>query len=59
MPPSSSPLDPGLPVPQAQTVQEVFVRQLMQVRGVSGEKAAALAERYSTPARYSAGPLAF
>ncbi|XP_049636120.1 crossover junction endonuclease MUS81 [Suncus etruscus] len=36
---------------KAQSVQEVFVRQLMQVRGVSGEKAAALVERYSTPAR--------
>lgn len=35
---------------KAQSVQEVFVRQLMQVRGVSGEKAAALVERYSTPA---------
>ncbi|XP_057584414.1 crossover junction endonuclease MUS81 isoform X2 [Hippopotamus amphibius kiboko] len=35
---------------QAQSVREVFARQLMQVRGVSGEKAAALVERYSTPA---------
>lgn len=36
---------------QAQSVREVFVRQLMQVRGVSGEKAAAIVEQYSTPAR--------
>ncbi|KAL2805879.1 crossover junction endonuclease MUS81 isoform 2 [Daubentonia madagascariensis] len=35
---------------KAQSVREVFARQLMQVRGVSGEKAAALVERYSTPA---------
>ncbi|XP_073905304.1 crossover junction endonuclease MUS81 isoform X5 [Castor canadensis] len=35
---------------QAQSVREVFARQLMQVRGLSGEKAAALVERYSTPA---------
>ncbi|XP_074192796.1 crossover junction endonuclease MUS81 isoform X3 [Rhinolophus sinicus] len=35
---------------QAQSVREVFVRQLVQVRGVSGEKAAALVDRYSTPA---------
>nr|KAF6438323.1 MUS81 structure-specific endonuclease subunit [Molossus molossus] len=35
---------------QAQSVREVFARQLMQVRGVSGEKAAALVDRYSTPA---------
>ncbi|XP_008581557.1 PREDICTED: crossover junction endonuclease MUS81 isoform X3 [Galeopterus variegatus] len=35
---------------KAQSVQEVFARQLMQVRGVSGEKAAALVGRYSTPA---------
>uniref|UniRef100_A0A8D0GMI4 Crossover junction endonuclease MUS81 n=1 Tax=Sphenodon punctatus TaxID=8508 RepID=A0A8D0GMI4_SPHPU len=36
--------------PQAQTVREVFARQLMQVSGVSGDKAAAILERYSTPA---------
>ncbi|XP_009183877.1 crossover junction endonuclease MUS81 isoform X4 [Papio anubis] len=36
---------------KAQSVREVFARQLMQVRGVSGEKAAALVDRYSTPAR--------
>ncbi|XP_074087142.1 crossover junction endonuclease MUS81 isoform X2 [Macrotis lagotis] len=35
---------------KAQSVSEVFARQLMQVRGVSGEKAAALLEKYSTPA---------
>uniref|UniRef100_A0A8C5L327 Crossover junction endonuclease MUS81 n=1 Tax=Jaculus jaculus TaxID=51337 RepID=A0A8C5L327_JACJA len=35
---------------KAQSVQEVFARQLMQVRGLSGEKAAALLDRYSTPA---------
>lgn len=35
---------------KAQSVREVFARQLMQVRGLSGEKAAALVERYSTPA---------
>ncbi|XP_028626833.1 crossover junction endonuclease MUS81 isoform X2 [Grammomys surdaster] len=35
---------------QAQSVREVFARQLMQVRGLSGEKAAALVDRYSTPA---------
>ncbi|XP_044115638.1 crossover junction endonuclease MUS81 isoform X2 [Neovison vison] len=35
---------------QAQSVREVFARQLMQVRGVSGEKAAAIVDKYSTPA---------
>ncbi|XP_006149974.1 crossover junction endonuclease MUS81 isoform X2 [Tupaia chinensis] len=35
---------------KAQSVRDVFARQLMQVRGVSGEKAAALVDRYSTPA---------
>ncbi|CAK7308045.1 Crossover junction endonuclease MUS81 [Vulpes lagopus] len=35
---------------KAQCVQEVFLRQLMQVRGVSGEKAAAIVGQYSTPA---------
>lgn len=35
---------------KAQSVREVFARQLVQVRGVSGEKAAALVDRYSTPA---------
>ncbi|KAG8563649.1 hypothetical protein GDO81_016164 [Engystomops pustulosus] len=34
---------------KAQTVKEVFARQLMQISGVSGEKAAAILERYSTP----------
>uniref|UniRef100_K7F4Y1 Crossover junction endonuclease MUS81 n=1 Tax=Pelodiscus sinensis TaxID=13735 RepID=K7F4Y1_PELSI len=45
---------------KAQTVREVFARQLMQVSGVSGEKAAAILERYNTPASllaaYSACP---
>ncbi|KAJ6654262.1 hypothetical protein lerEdw1_007359 [Lerista edwardsae] len=45
---------------KAQTVSEVFARQLMQVSGVSGEKAAAILERYKTPASllaaYSACP---
>jgi len=31
-------------------VREVFARQLMQVRGVSGEKAAAIVDQYGTPA---------
>ncbi|KAG9475291.1 hypothetical protein GDO78_003631 [Eleutherodactylus coqui] len=35
---------------KAQTVKEVFARQLMQISGVSGEKATAILERYSTPA---------
>ncbi|XP_021060836.1 crossover junction endonuclease MUS81 [Mus pahari] len=35
---------------KAQSVREVFARQLMQVRGLSGEKAAAVVDRYSTPA---------
>ncbi|XP_032735376.1 crossover junction endonuclease MUS81 isoform X1 [Lontra canadensis] len=35
---------------KAQSVREVFARQLMQVRGVSGEKAAAIVDKYSTPA---------
>uniref|UniRef100_A0A452FVT2 Crossover junction endonuclease MUS81 n=1 Tax=Capra hircus TaxID=9925 RepID=A0A452FVT2_CAPHI len=35
---------------KAQSVRDVFARQLMQVRGVSGEKAAALVARYSSPA---------
>ncbi|XP_020823849.1 structure-specific endonuclease subunit MUS81 isoform X2 [Phascolarctos cinereus] len=35
---------------KAQSVREVFARQLMQVRGVSGEKAAAMLEKYNTPA---------
>ncbi|CAI9556309.1 unnamed protein product, partial [Staurois parvus] len=34
---------------KAQTVKEVFARQLMQISGVSGEKAAAILERYNTP----------
>lgn len=49
---------PSLPLPslsfhlQPQTVNEVFARQLMQISGISGEKAAAILERYKTPARY-------
>ncbi|KAM3918318.1 crossover junction endonuclease MUS81 isoform 2-T6 [Leptodactylus fuscus] len=35
---------------KAQTIKEVFARQLMQISGVSGEKAAAILDRYSTPA---------
>ncbi|XP_059958797.1 crossover junction endonuclease MUS81 isoform X2 [Mesoplodon densirostris] len=35
---------------KAQSVREVFARQLMQVHRVSGEKAAALVDQYSTPA---------
>ncbi|XP_026543353.1 crossover junction endonuclease MUS81 [Notechis scutatus] len=35
---------------KAQTVYEVFARQLMQVSGLSGEKAAAILEKYKTPA---------
>ncbi|XP_073461360.1 crossover junction endonuclease MUS81 isoform X2 [Aquarana catesbeiana] len=35
---------------KAQTVKEVFARQLMQISGVSGEKAAAILEKYNTPA---------
>ncbi|XP_036618119.1 crossover junction endonuclease MUS81 isoform X2 [Trichosurus vulpecula] len=35
---------------KAQSVREVFARQLMQLRGVSGEKAAAVLEKYNTPA---------
>ncbi|XP_059574471.1 crossover junction endonuclease MUS81 isoform X2 [Alligator mississippiensis] len=34
---------------QAQTVQGVFARQLMQISGVSGERAAAILQRYPTP----------
>ncbi|XP_077184674.1 structure-specific endonuclease subunit MUS81 isoform X3 [Paroedura picta] len=33
-----------------QTVSEVFARQLMQISGISGEKAAAILEQYKTPA---------
>nr|XP_033809502.1 crossover junction endonuclease MUS81 isoform X2 [Geotrypetes seraphini] len=33
---------------KAQTVREVFARQLMQISGISGEKAAAILEHYST-----------
>ncbi|AWO97366.1 putative crossover junction endonuclease MUS81 [Scophthalmus maximus] len=34
---------------KSQTVREVFARQLMQISGLSGDKAAAILERYSTP----------
>ncbi|XP_059958799.1 crossover junction endonuclease MUS81 isoform X3 [Mesoplodon densirostris] len=40
---------------KAQSVREVFARQLMQVHRVSGEKAAALVDQYSTPARSMKG----
>ncbi|XP_054840956.1 crossover junction endonuclease MUS81 [Eublepharis macularius] len=35
---------------KSQTVKEVFARQLMQISGISGEKAAAVLEQYKTPA---------
>uniref|UniRef100_A0A3Q2ZKL4 Crossover junction endonuclease MUS81 n=1 Tax=Kryptolebias marmoratus TaxID=37003 RepID=A0A3Q2ZKL4_KRYMA len=34
---------------KCQTVREVFARQLMQISSLSGDKAAAILERYSTP----------
>ncbi|XP_026148067.1 structure-specific endonuclease subunit MUS81 isoform X2 [Mastacembelus armatus] len=34
---------------KCQTVKEVFARQLMQISGLSGDKAAAILEHYSTP----------
>ncbi|XP_042256894.1 crossover junction endonuclease MUS81 [Thunnus maccoyii] len=34
---------------KCQTVREVFARQLMQISGLSGDKAAAILEHYSTP----------
>ncbi|XP_035004067.2 crossover junction endonuclease MUS81 [Hippoglossus stenolepis] len=34
---------------KCQTVREVFARQLMQISGLSGDKAAAILEIYSTP----------
>ncbi|KAL6118345.1 mus81 [Pungitius sinensis] len=34
---------------KCQTVREVFARQLMQVSGLSGDKAAAILEQYGTP----------
>lgn len=37
---------------QCQTVREVFARQLMQISGISGDKAAAILEHYSTVSRY-------
>ncbi|MEQ2193599.1 hypothetical protein XENOCAPTIV_005463, partial [Xenoophorus captivus] len=36
---------------QCQTVREVFARQLMQISGLSGDKAAAILGQYSTPYR--------
>ncbi|XP_034020137.1 crossover junction endonuclease MUS81 [Thalassophryne amazonica] len=36
---------------KCQTVREVFARQLMQVSGLSGDKAAAILNHYSTPYR--------
>ncbi|TWW63577.1 crossover junction endonuclease MUS81 [Takifugu flavidus] len=34
---------------KCQTVKEVFARQLMQISGLSGDKAAAILEHYNTP----------
>uniref|UniRef100_A0A671VGG4 Crossover junction endonuclease MUS81 n=1 Tax=Sparus aurata TaxID=8175 RepID=A0A671VGG4_SPAAU len=34
---------------KCQTVREVFARQLMQISGLSGDKAAAILEHYNTP----------
>ncbi|CAL8326138.1 unnamed protein product [Lota lota] len=34
---------------KSQTVREVFARQLMQISGLSGDKAAAILEQYTTP----------
>uniref|UniRef100_A0A3Q4BHI3 Crossover junction endonuclease MUS81 n=1 Tax=Mola mola TaxID=94237 RepID=A0A3Q4BHI3_MOLML len=34
---------------KCQTVREVFARQLMQISGLSGDKAAAIQEHYNTP----------
>ncbi|XP_074554984.1 crossover junction endonuclease MUS81 [Halichoeres trimaculatus] len=34
---------------KCQTVREVFARQLMQISGLSGDKAAAILEQYSSP----------
>uniref|UniRef100_A0A667YQU8 Crossover junction endonuclease MUS81 n=1 Tax=Myripristis murdjan TaxID=586833 RepID=A0A667YQU8_9TELE len=34
---------------KCQTVREVFARQLMQISGLSGDRAAAILEHYSTP----------
>ncbi|KAM4537231.1 crossover junction endonuclease MUS81 [Odontesthes bonariensis] len=34
---------------KCQTVREVFARQLMQISGLSGDKATAILEQYSTP----------
>uniref|UniRef100_A0A8V5GSK8 Crossover junction endonuclease MUS81 n=1 Tax=Melopsittacus undulatus TaxID=13146 RepID=A0A8V5GSK8_MELUD len=40
----------GSPPPQPQTVGDVFVRQLLQLGGVSGGRAAAILRRFPTPA---------
>uniref|UniRef100_A0A8B9LLS4 Crossover junction endonuclease MUS81 n=1 Tax=Astyanax mexicanus TaxID=7994 RepID=A0A8B9LLS4_ASTMX len=37
---------------KCQTVRDVFARQLMQISGISGDKAAAILEHYSTVSRY-------
>ena len=34
------------------TVSEVFAKQLMQISGVSPDKAVAILEKYPTPKRY-------
>uniref|UniRef100_A0A672U711 Crossover junction endonuclease MUS81 n=1 Tax=Strigops habroptila TaxID=2489341 RepID=A0A672U711_STRHB len=40
---------------QPQTVGDVFARQLLQLGGVSGGRAAAILRRFPTPARYRGG----
>ena len=37
---------------QVMTVSEIFAKQLMQLNGVSPDKAVAILEKYSTPKRY-------
>lgn len=34
------------------TVSEVFAKQLMQINGMSSDKAVAIIEKYPTPKRY-------
>lgn len=41
------------PLLKCQTVREVFARQLMQISGLSGDKAAAILEHYNTVNRYA------
>jgi len=36
---------------QVMTVSEIFAKQLMQLNGVSPDKAVAILEKYSTPKR--------